>query len=276
MIITGHHHISMYTKNLDMNKAFYLHTLGLNLVQETVNQDNHDMVHVFYGNQTNTPGTLLTFFEIPNAGAMRKGTNMIARIGLLVKSVAALDFFENRLQGIAQQISRGSYEGQPALYFDDPDNVSYVMLVNGEATIPINWGNSVENDVPQEYQILGLGPIEIHVRDAQKTINYFRDTLGYKSKAQFDHQMIFALDESGYYTDIVIVQKDGPSVRPGRGYIHHHALTTDNESTLNELIRIHDELPGKHSGMIDRIWFKSLYYRQNKVMFEFATAGPGF
>lgn len=52
----------------------------------------------FYGDQQNSPGTLLTFFEIPNAGAMRKGTNMIARIGLLVPNEAALDFFEARLQ----------------------------------------------------------------------------------------------------------------------------------------------------------------------------------
>ncbi|ADV06513.1 VOC family protein [Staphylococcus pseudintermedius] len=276
MNITGHHHISMYTKDLDQNKAFYTETLGLHLTKETVNQDDHGMVHIFYGDQQNSPGTLLTFFEIPNAGAMRKGTNMIARIGLLVPNEAALDFFEARLQEKATNISRGTYMEQPALYFDDPDTLSYVMMVNGDAVIPNGWQNPVDNDIPAEYQILGLGPIEIHVADAQKTLDYLRDTLDFKDKAQFGEQSVVAIDDQGYYSDLVIIEKDGPNVRPGRGYVHHHALATENDDTLNQLVSLHDHLAGKHSGVIDRIWFKSLYYRQNKIMYEFATLAPGF
>jgi glyoxalase family protein len=33
----------------------------------------------------------------------------------------------------------------------------------------------------------------------------------------------------------------------------------------------------RHSGVIDRFWFKSLYFRiSNGILFELATDGPGF
>ncbi|PTI64801.1 ring-cleaving dioxygenase, partial [Staphylococcus succinus] len=37
-----------------------------------------------------------------------------------------------------------------------------------------------------------------------------------------------------------------------------------------------EQLPKSNSGIIDRYFFKSLYYRQNKILYEFATADPGF
>lgn len=273
--ITGHHHISMYTKDVDENKAFYMDVLGLKLAKETINQDDDQMVHLFYGDNRSSVGTLLTFFEIPNAGMMRKGTNMIARIGLLVRDENALDYFEKRLQDKAQNIEKGHYLGQPALYFDDPESLSFVLIANQDATIPETWENPTQSDIPEAYQILGMGPIEIHVQDPAKTTTYLTEELGFKLKYK-DDETVYTLDEQGNYSDVVVIQKDGPNVKPGRGYVHHHAFATKDEDHLNQLVQLHDQLPGRHSGMIDRKWFKSLYYRQNKIMFEFATLQPGF
>lgn len=272
--ITGHHHISMYTKNIDDNKAFYLDVLGLKLVKETVNQDDNDMVHIFYGDNKSTPGTLLTFFELPLAGMMRKGTNMIARIGLLVRNSEALDYFEKRLQDKAHHIERGTYMHQDALYFDDPESLSFVMIANDDYTLPQEWGNPTASDIPEEYQILGMGPIEIHVKDIDSTLNYLSKHIDYHERSNMDEHT-FTLVDDGLYSDIVVIQKDGPNVRPGRGYVHHHAIATTKEA-LPKIIEKHDHLPGRHSGLIDRKWFESLYYRQNHIMFEFATVEPGF
>ena len=84
--IPGHHHISMITKNVSENNHFYRDVLGLRRVKVTVNQDDPSMYHLFYGDKTGSPGTELSFFEIPLVGHTHRGTNAITKIGLLVPS----------------------------------------------------------------------------------------------------------------------------------------------------------------------------------------------
>ena len=65
--IPGHHHISMITKNVSENNHFYRDVLGLRRVKITVNQDDPSMYHLFYGDKTGSPGTELSFFEMPTS-----------------------------------------------------------------------------------------------------------------------------------------------------------------------------------------------------------------
>ena len=97
MTITGHHHISIYTKDAKQNKHFYTDILGLRLVEKTVNQDDPTMYHLFYGDESGHPGTLLTFFEMPHLGKHHPGINSIARLALLVPNQRALVCFKDRL-----------------------------------------------------------------------------------------------------------------------------------------------------------------------------------
>ena len=45
--------------------------LGLRLVKKTVNFDAPDMYHLYFGDETGSPGSILTFFEFPGARAGR-------------------------------------------------------------------------------------------------------------------------------------------------------------------------------------------------------------
>jgi glyoxalase family protein len=67
--ISGHHHISMLTKNAQVNNHFYQNILGLRRVKKSVNQDNPSIYDLFYGDLTGSPGTGLTFFEMANVGS---------------------------------------------------------------------------------------------------------------------------------------------------------------------------------------------------------------
>src|SRR5690554_6922939 len=96
--IPGHHHISMITKNINKNNYFYRHVLGLRRVKITVNQDEPSMYHLFYGDKTGSPGTELSFFEIPAVGRTHRGTNAITRIGLLVPSEDSLHYWKSRFE----------------------------------------------------------------------------------------------------------------------------------------------------------------------------------
>ncbi|AJC95368.1 glyoxalase family protein [Staphylococcus hyicus] len=272
--IIGHHHISMYTKNISQNKAFYLDVLGLNLIKETVNQDDTTMPHIFYGNCSGDPGTLLTFFEIPQAGSMRKGTNMIARIGLLVENSEVLEAFDNILQNHGISTKRGTYLNQDALYFDDPESLSFVLIANDDYLTPAYWTTSNTTTSNGHPSIIGIGPIEIHVEDIATTVGYLTKQLGFNKRETIANH-VYTLNDKGLYTDVVVIQKRGSSVKPGKGYVHHHAFAT-TKANLFDLVKRHDYLSGHHSGIIDRKWFQSLYYQHNYITYEFATMEPGF
>lgn len=114
--IPGHHHISMITKNASQNNHFYKQILGLRRVKVTVNQDDPSMYHLFYGDKTGSPGTELTFFEIPMSGHTYRGTNAITRIGLLVPSVESLHYWKERFEKYdVYHDEIGTYANRPAL-----------------------------------------------------------------------------------------------------------------------------------------------------------------
>lgn len=64
-MIKRHHHISMYTKDLKENNHFYTEVLGLRRVKVSVNQNDHSMYHVFYGDSLGTSGNDITYFDMP-------------------------------------------------------------------------------------------------------------------------------------------------------------------------------------------------------------------
>jgi glyoxalase family protein len=97
MKLHGLHHITMITGDVQRNVEFYAGLLGLRLVKQTVNFDEPDAYHFYYGDEIGSPGTLLTWFEFRDAAPGRPGAGMIHLIRLGVSSQNALDFWEQRL-----------------------------------------------------------------------------------------------------------------------------------------------------------------------------------
>lgn len=276
MNIIGHHHISMYTKDAKENKQFYTEVLGLRLVEKSVNQDDTTMYHLFYGDKTGSPGTLLTFFELPMAGAKREGTDAIYRLSLLVPNEDALAYFEKRLDQNNTATERTTYLGQQALIFKDPDELEIILIANNDFELPHTWQKNSYSDIPMEYQILGMGPVELRVRDKASTVSFLQDILGYEQRSDMTEDTVLTKAENGLYSDFVVIEEPGQRVRPGRGYIHHIAVNIPDDEELDRIYEKIQQQPNNNSGIIDRYFFKSLYYRQNSILYEFATAQPGF
>src|SRR5471030_485106 len=91
------HHITMITGDAQRNVEFYADVLGLRLVKKTVNFDQPEAYHLYFGDERGTPGSILTWFEFPGAGRGRAGEGMIHTIQLGVASESSLDFWEQRL-----------------------------------------------------------------------------------------------------------------------------------------------------------------------------------
>jgi glyoxalase family protein len=62
---------------------FYRDELGFSLVKKTVNYDDPHSYHLYFGDETGGPGTLITFFEWPRAERGRLGRGTLESIGLV-------------------------------------------------------------------------------------------------------------------------------------------------------------------------------------------------
>jgi glyoxalase family protein len=94
---SGPHHVSALTKDAARNHAFYTRVLGLRLVKKTVNQDEPKMYHLFYGDGAGSPGSELTFFELPHAAREKRGVNSVTRTALRFTGASVLRSWEARL-----------------------------------------------------------------------------------------------------------------------------------------------------------------------------------
>lgn len=275
--IKGHHHISMVTKNANENNHFYKNVLGLRRVKMTVNQDDPSMYHLFYGDKTGSPGTELSFFEIPLVGKTYRGTNVITRIGLLVPSEDSLHYWKERFETFDVKHSEiTTYANRPALQFEDAEGLRLVLLVsNGEKVE--HWETWEKSEVPAEHQIQGMGSVEMTVRRLDKMASTLTEMFGYTEVSRSEEEAIFQSIKGEAFGEIVVKYLDGPTEKPGRGSIHHLAIRVKNDAELAYWEEQVIQRGFQSSGIIDRFYFKSLYFREsNGILFEIATDGPGF
>ena len=276
--LSGHHHISMLTKNGKRNNDFYTKILGLRRVKKTVNQDSPSMYHLFYGDLTGAAGTELTFFEMPVAGRTVRGTNAITRIGLLVPSYASLQYWKERFQ--QEEVKHSditTYAGRDALFFEDHEGLRMVLLNHHSHEVPAHWQSWDGNEIPEEHRILGMGTVEITVRYLQRTVNLLKNLFGYTVVTESEKEAVLQSIAGEVFGEIVVKELEGPSEKPGRGSIHHLALRVATVEDLQEWDAKIKEQGFDSTGVVDRYYFQSLYFRdRNGILFEMATDGPGF
>ena len=128
--VGGLHHVTAVTADAPGTMRFYAGLLGLHVVKRTVDFDSPDVWHVYFGDEHGTPGSLITFFEFPNAGRGRSGTTLPARLQLAVES-------EGALGDLAERVAEAGVDLEPsdahAVRFADPDGLELEVVV-GDTT----------------------------------------------------------------------------------------------------------------------------------------------
>src|SRR5207249_7223921 len=76
--ILGLHHVTAIASDPQRNLDFYAGLLGLRLVKRTVNFDDPETYHFYFGDEVGTPGSILTFFPWPGARSGRQGPGQVA------------------------------------------------------------------------------------------------------------------------------------------------------------------------------------------------------
>jgi glyoxalase family protein len=75
----------------------------------------------------------------------------------------------------------------------------------------------------------------------------------------------------------VVVQPTLPVARLGAGGVHHVAFRTPTYESHAAWIERLNVLSIPNSGLVDRYYFRSLYFREpNGILFEIASDEPGF
>lgn len=276
--IAGHHHISMITKKGQQTDHFYQKVLGLRRVKKTVNQEDTRMYHLFYGDLTGSPGTELSFFEMPMAGKTKRGTNAITRIGLLVPSYDSLLYWKNRFELLGVEHGEVTkYAGRDAIPFEDGDGLRLIFLNNNGHEVPSYWQPWENSIVSSEHRILGMGPVEMTVESKESLANTLTGLFGYELASQQEDTTVYQSVKGQAFGEIVIVEKDGPKEKSGKGSVHHLAIRVKNGEELRQWSQRIQDFGFQVMKITDRYYFESLYFREeNGILFELATDGPGF
>lgn len=283
MNLTGFHHLTAVSANIRENYRFYTQVLGMRLVKRSVNQDDVSAYHLFYADAVGTPGTDITFFDW-NVPRERRGTHSITRTHLRVNGGEALAWWESRLseQGVATSGVK-ERDGRLTLDFEDTEGQRLSLIDDGgQGDEPVAWDRS---PVPAPYQIRGLGPIVISVPALRPTDLALTKALNMRAVREYAHPEnqghtvhVYEMGAGGPHAELhVAVQPDLPVAQPGAGGVHHVAFRTPNAEEYHGWTRHLSALGIRHSGEVDRYYFRSLYFREpNGILFEIATDGPGF
>ena len=261
MKLEGIHHVSSITGDAQANVDYYAGVLGLRMVKKTVNQDDPTVYHLFYGDEHGSPGMDLTFFEYPGARPGRAGDGMINRIVLRVGSQEALDFWAERL---------GLEKAEGSLLFEDPEGLGLELRVVETADEPLT---AEHPEVPGEFAIRGFDEVRAYSSDPERSRTFLETALDFRPEGGTSWE-VRGESRGGRY-----VYDEAPSAPgiPGAGTVHHVAWGTRDEEHELEVRRRVQDAGGRPTPLIDRFWFRSVYFREpSGVLFELATAGPGF
>jgi len=270
---TGIHHVTAISGAPQRNVDFYAGTLGLRLVKKTVNFDDPETYHLYYGDGAGNPGTVMTFFPWAHAPGGRIGAGQLVVTSYSIPA-ASLGYWTERLveRGVRFERPRDRF-GDTVLSFEDPDRLR-IELVTAEDVRPGRAGGPVRED----HSIRGFHHVALAVEATDRTAGLMTDTLGFRLVDEAEGRIRLASGEGGPGDRVDVVNAAGfPGGSMGVGTVHHVAFRVPDEETQLALREAVAALGYNVTPVLDRNYFRSIYFRETGgVLFEIATDPPGF
>jgi glyoxalase family protein len=272
----GIHHVTAIAGNARRNVEFYTRTLGLRLVKKTVNFDDPGTYHLYYGDETGSPGTILTFFPWDHVAPGRLGIGETQETVFRVPE-GAIGYWTHRFveNGVAHQAPVKRF-GETVLSFKDPHGMRLALVARPGITGEPAWTNG---DIPAEVAIRGFHSVNLLLADAAPTGAILTDVLGFTEIGREGSLVRFKAEgtEIGGIVDIHGAGGFLPA-RMGGGSVHHIAFRAADDAAEAEMVLKLAENHGiRTTEQKDRNYFRSVYFREpGHVLFEIATDVPGF
>jgi glyoxalase family protein len=274
--ILGLHHVTATVNEAQADLDFYVDVLGLRLIKKTVNFDNHNVYHFYYGDEHGTPGTIWTTFPYGGWGVPpgRHGAGQITATSFSVPE-KSLQFWTARLGernlvpgAVAREDSAGG------IAFTDPSGLVIQLLGSGNDDRTPWSGAAIGADVA----IRGLHSVSLTVQQAAPTVNLLTGLLGFTVVDQTERSTTLAVNGEEPGKRIELLHSTGAlPARNGLGTVHHVALAIASSDQQVQLRQELLDLGYSVTEVLDRQYFRSIYFREPAgVLLEVATVGPGF
>ena len=270
---TGIHHVTAISGGPQRNVDFYAGTLGLRLVKKTVNFDDPETYHLYYGDGAGSPGTIMTFFPWAHAPGGRIGAGQLVVTSFSIPT-ASLGYWTERLveNGVRFERPRNRF-GDTVLSFEDPDRLR-IELVATEDGRP-GWSGG---PAQAEHSIRGFHHVALAVETTDRTARLMTDTLGFRQVDEAEGRIRLSAGQGGPGDLVDVVSAAGfPHGSMGVGTVHHVAFRVPDEETQLAVRAEISALGYSVTPVLDRNYFRSIYFREpGGVLFEIATDPPGF
>lgn len=282
--IRGIHHVTAITSSAPKIWVFFTNQLGLHLIKKTVNQDDVHTYHLYFSDDQGEAGSILTFFDFAGLQKATFGTNEISRTTFRVPTLASFDYWRARFTqfGIRYDDQTVTLFGATYLNFYDFDGQRYALIADetNPRQNPVTKAHQPwqQATVAPEHAIVGLGPAFVTVDDDQAMTIVLTKIMTAQKIATSGNNTLYEFDNGGYGAQVITqLSRIIPSGTQGYGSVHHLAFTVDDDAALKYWIDRLQQLGMHDSGLVDRFYFKSEYFRPMPgILFELATNGPGF
>ncbi|RDW16252.1 ring-cleaving dioxygenase [Oceanobacillus chungangensis] len=268
---SGIHHITAIVNNPQVNYDFYSNVLGLRLVKKTINFDRPEVYHLYFGNESGDPGTIITFFPWPKLAKGRIGSGQVGTTSYVIPKNSS-GFWKNRLENYEIAYIETTRFNEEYIQFQDPDGLQ-IEMVERDADTGNSWSTE---EIKPEQAISGFGGATLFSAQPNQTADVLENIFGMDFVNQEGDYLRFRAQELlGNMIDI----KLSPSVRglAGAGTVHHIAWRAKDEDELQKWHKLLETNKLQPTEIKERNYFKALYFHEmGGILFEIATDPPGF
>lgn len=257
---SGIHHVTAITRDVQANVDFWMGFLGLSLVKQSAGFEDAEQLHLFYGNATADPGTLVSFLVWQDGAPGRVGHGQVAEIALAIPRARIGDWLTRAMQRQLRIEGPSREFGEPVLRLKDPDGV--IVKLVGTDVADTGWPAAPH----------GLRAVTLWSELPEQSAA-FLSRFGYRTgtvaggvtRLVSDSDALDIRDASGFVAGV-----------PGTGVIDHVALRMPDVATIEGHRVALAQLNSSGVTVHDRKYFTSLYIREpGDILIELATDGPG-
>jgi glyoxalase family protein len=270
------HHVTATVDQARPDLDFYERLLGLRLVKRTVNFDNHNVYHFYYGTGTGAPGTIWTTFPYHGWG-VPVGVHGAGQIAATAFSVPAgsLDGWRERLRAAGAATEDGAPRfAECPLVVRDPSGLTIELVPSADDPRSPWSGGGVEGSLA----VRGLHSVTLLLRDRSRTLTLMTGRLGFEvvDETAARTRLCCGGPAAGHLVDLVEAP-EAPAAKNGLGTVHHVAFAIGSAEAQLALRAELLEDGLQVTEVRDRTYFQSIYFREpGGVLFEVATIAPGF
>ena len=265
MELQGIHHITAITADAQANLSFYAGTLGLRFVKKTVNFDDPETYHLYYGDDRGTPGSDPHVLRLPRRAARhrRRGhdpSHRLARGRASPPSTSGSAGWKRPVRAPSTRAAACASTTPRAL----PSSSS--CRTRRRRRSPRPW-----RTYRRVTRLRGFAGVRAYSGAPQTSAATLEQTLGFAPGAT-----AWVAAGGGRSSSYVYDAAPRTWAYQGAGTVHHIAWAVpdaDQPAWRERLLAA-----GLHATpIIDRTYFHSVYFREpSGVLFEIATLGPGF